>query len=217
MKARASPSGRPLSSARCLSTACKPAPATSFGELPQRGYLWQQSWTPAVAAALATAGKHLQGLILLGAEIEWVAGQPRVVRANFAWDQVKTTGPCAIALRVAPFAGPRSPDDPTLRTIAEIGQSLLETARRHGVEVQEFQLDYDCAQKNLGAYRGWLRHLRAVVQPTPFVITTLPSWLEEPEFAKLIDEVDGYVLQVHSVPAASGGRLSLCDPASARG
>ncbi|MEO7167465.1 MAG: hypothetical protein ABI016_10565, partial [Chthoniobacterales bacterium] len=61
-----------------LATACKPAPAISTGKLPQRGYLWQRNWTPAVAAAFSTARKHLQGVVLLGAEIEWAEGRPRV-------------------------------------------------------------------------------------------------------------------------------------------
>jgi hypothetical protein len=61
-----------------------------------------------------------------------------------------------------------------------------------------------------------LPELRRALAPTRFVITTLPSWLEQREFARLAQEVDGYVLQVHSVPLAEAGGGRLCDPQRAR-
>ena len=73
-------------------------------------------------------------------------------------------------------------------------------------------------RKKLAGYAIWLGALRPAIQPTRFVITTLPVWLGESEFPALLREVDGYVLQVHSVPT-SGAREGnrLCDPALARG
>ena len=200
-----------------LLVACDRSPTTISGPLPQRGYLWQRDWTPAVTAALTEAQQKMQGVVLLGVEVEWVEKRPCVVRANIAWERVKTEAvPCSIALRVAPFSGPFGPDDSALRRIADVAKSLLNEARAHRAEVQEFQLDYDCPQKNLAHYRAWLRQLRAVVHPTRFVITTLPAWLDEKEFARLVREVDGYVLQVHSVATASAGRAKLCDTRAAR-
>jgi hypothetical protein len=56
-----------------------------------------------------------------------------------------------------------------------------------------------------------------MIQPMKFVITTLPARLDEPEFPTLLHEVDGYVLQVHSVPTLQeSGRAVLCDTALAR-
>ena len=81
----------------------------------------------------------------------------------------------------------------------------------------EFQLDYDCPQKDLSSYRAWLPQVREVVRPIPFTITSLPAWLDEPEFDGLIQEVDGYVLQVHSVPTSSvAANATLCDTQLAR-
>ena len=159
----------------------------------------------------------MQGVVVLGAEIEWAGRRPIVARANIDWKRAKTEGvSCSIALRVAPFSGAPDLDDLAQEKMAEVARSLLDEAKAHGIEVQELQLDYDCAQKNLTNYRGWLRRLRAAVQPTRFVITALPAWLDEREFAALIGEVDGYVLQVHSVPAAKAGRAQLCDTQAAR-
>jgi len=142
---------------------------------------------------------------------------PQSIRASIPWEALTASKkPYAIALRVAPFGGPFAGDDTPLRTIAETAKSLLAAAATHGVKVNEFQLDFDCAQKKLDGYRIWLKALRPVVSPLPLVITTLPAWLDEPEFAALLGGVDGYVLQVHSVPTAQeSGRAVLCDPALA--
>ncbi len=153
----------------------------------------------------------MEAVVLLGAEIEWDERRPRVVRANIAWEKV--TSPCSIALRVAPVS---DPDEAAVQAIAQTAKSLVAEALAHHVAVEEFQLDYDCAQKKLAGYRAWLPRVRAAVQPARFVITTLPSWLEEKEFVRLLGEVDGYVLQVHSVPAADAGRALLCNPEAAR-
>jgi hypothetical protein len=187
------------------------------GALPQRGYLWQRDWTPAVDNALVEAKQHFGGVVLLGAEIEWSGQTPRVVRANIDWEEVRRTehGRCSLALRVAPFAFPKE-GAPRLRAIESVARSLVAEADAHHVAVQEFQLDYDCAQRNLGAYRAWLQQLRSAIHPVRFVITTLPSWLDESEFAALVREVDGYVLQVHSVPLGGARGGALCDPKRAR-
>jgi hypothetical protein len=89
--------------------------------------------------------------------------------------------------------------------IIDVTKQLLDDARTHDVEIEEFQFDFDCAQKNLPVIaRGCL--LRPIVHPIRFVMTVLPAWLDEPEFLSLVRETDGYVLQVHSVPISAGER-----------
>ncbi len=44
----------------------------------------------------------------------------------------------------------------------------------------------------------------------------LPAWLNDSEFRKLVREVDGYVLQVHSVPISAGTNAKLSDARLAR-
>jgi hypothetical protein len=44
----------------------------------------------------------------------------------------------------------------------------------------------------------------------------LPAWLNDPEFRNLVREVDGYVLQVHSVPISAGSKAKLFDAGLAR-
>ena len=184
--------------------------------MPQRGYLWQREWTPAVADAIGEADRRMNGIVLLGGEINVAGPKPEIVKAAIDWDAVRRqTKHCSIALRVAPFSGTFA-DDKSSRTIVDAVKDLINQARVHGVDLEEFQLDFDCAQKNLGGYRAWLQMLKPVVHPTRFVITTLPAWLDNREFPSLLLEADGFVLQVHSVPIANRAEASLCDTRLAR-
>ncbi len=187
------------------------------GALKQRGYVWQREWTPAVIDAVAEAERRMDGVVLLGAEISLAGKKPEIIKASIDWEAVKRqTKHCSIALRVAPYSGPFRADDASARTIVDLVKELINDARIHGVDLEEFQFDFDCARKNLAGYRTWLQSLRAVVHPIRFMITTLPAWLDDSEFRALVRETDGYVLQVHSVPISSGGGATLCDTRLAR-
>ena len=197
---------------------CHQAAPTASGPLNQRGYLWQKAWNSAVSDALIQADTRMDGVIILGAEIVWSGRIPQTVRTTIDWETLKRLKkPVAIALRIAPFSGPFGDDDIPARHIAETAKSLLAAANAHSVELSEFQIDFDCAEKKLAGYRAWLHTLRPMIRPLRFVITTLPAWLDEPEFPTLLHEADGYVLQVHSVPTLKEtGRAVLCDTALAR-
>ncbi len=201
--------------------ACRPSASPPAKPLPQRAYVWQRVWTSAVADAVREGLPRFDGLVLLGAEIVWVApeNKAKVIRANIAWPVIaQQPKPISLALRIAPFSGPFVADDERTRFILAEARALLETATAHGVECKELQIDFDCAQRRLAGYSVWLRALRAgLPTKTRLVITSLPSWLGEAELPKLLALVDGYVLQVHSVPTlAETGRVALCDAAQAR-
>jgi Protein of unknown function (DUF3142) len=201
-----------------LFAACNRTAPTVSGPLPQRGYLWQRDWTAAVNAAVLEAQKRIDGVVVLGAEIRWAGKKPEVARVNINWEMLKLHDvSCSIALRIAPYPGPFLADDTIARFIVGVAKSLVDLAVSHGVALSEFQIDFDCAQKDLREYRAWLRALREAVHPLRFVITTLPAWLDDPEFVPLLRETDGYVLQVHSVPSSKvTGRATLCDATLAR-
>src|SRR5207248_401732 len=131
---------------------------TVAGPLSQRGYLWQRDWTVAVNSTVLEAQKRMDGVILLGGEISWIAGNPEVVRTNINWQTLALSGvSCGIALRIARYPGPLPSDDTTTEFIVGVAKSLINVAASHGVILSEFQIDFDCTPKNLGAYRGWLR------------------------------------------------------------
>ena len=199
-------------------SACHPAAQTPSDPLKQRGYLWQRDWTPAVVDALSEAKQHTDGVVLLGAEILWDGKTPHPIMATIPWDKLAAADiPCSLGLRIAPYPGPFAEDDEQVRAIAGIAQSLLDAAHAHRITLTEFQIDFDCAQGKLAGYHAWLRTLARTIHPTRLVITTLPSWLDEPEFPALVRDVDGYVLQVHSVPTMQEtGHAALCDTTLAR-
>ncbi len=186
--------------------------------LPQRAYLWQREWTPAVAAAVRDFAPRLDGLIVLGADLAWQDGQPRVQRPAVDWAALREAGrPVGIALRIDPSAAPLAADGEKVRLFADTARTLVAEAAEHGVPCAEFQVDFDCPDRKLAQYRQWLPAIREAIRPTRLVITALPAWLNEREFKALIAVVDGYVLQVHSVPTRpSGERAALCDPARAQ-
>lgn len=186
------------------------------GPLRQRGYLWQREWTPAVIDSLDEAARRMDGVVILGAEINFVGKKPEIIKASIDWEAVnRQAAHCSVALRVAPFAGPFCADDTPARTIVDVTKEILDDARAHQVKIEEFQFDFDCAEKNLGSYRVWLRALRPAIQPIRLVVTVLPAWLDSSEFVSLVHEADGYVLQVHSVPILTGSAI-LCDAPTTR-
>jgi len=193
---------------------CNHTSSTTSATLPQRGYLWQRDWTPAVLASLTEANKRMDGVIVLGAEIIWNGSKSNVVSSSINWQSLKGRRMPSVALRVASHP---KPDGTSIPVILSAAKSLCDQASAHGLRLTEFQLDYDCPQKDLSSYRAWLPQVREVVRPIPFTITSLPAWLDEPEFDGLIQEVDGYVLQVHSVPTSSvAANATLCDTQLAR-
>ncbi|MGZ5001774.1 MAG: DUF3142 domain-containing protein [Chthoniobacterales bacterium] len=186
------------------------------GPMPQRGYLWQRDWTPAVEQAFAQAQSRLDGVTVLGGEILWDGATPHFVKSSVRWEAVaQSDKPTGLALRVAPFTG--SFDDANTGSVIDVARRLQAEAAGHHVLISEFQLDYDCPQKKLAGYGAFLHSLGEAIRPTRFTITALPSWLDEPEFVRLLREVDGYVVQVHSVPAIGRNKNAvLCDPQLAR-
>lgn len=198
------------------SSGCRKTPGLVEAPFCQRGYLWQRHWDGNVEAAAEEAGQRLDGIILLGAEIEWHQGTPEVIKANIPWGKFRGKA-VALGLRVAPFPGPFAENDARAQLLCHTAKALLEDAASQGTHIKEVQLDFDCAQKKLAGYAEWVRAVRSAVAPLPLVITALPGWMGEKEFPPLVREADGYVLQVHSVPVKSTDRgRTLCDPQAAR-
>jgi hypothetical protein len=201
-----------------ITTGCDQSRREVFGPLPQRGYLWQRDWTPPVIDSVLEARRRLDGIVLLGGEIDFGGEEPVLFRADIDWELLRSRQiSCALALRIATYAGPFLPNDSKTRFITTAVKSLVDLAASHGVVLNEFQIDFDCAEKNLRAYRTWVRAVRKAVHPLPLVLTTLPAWLDDPEFVPLVREVERYVLQVHSVPMLTAkNRATLCDVSAAQ-
>src|ERR1700677_2092311 len=124
---------------------CRHAPADA-GRLPERGYLWQREWTPAVAAGFREAEEQMDGVVVLGVEVGWSGGAAHAARANIAWEELRGRK-VALAVRMDAYQGPFAEDDGAIQAIAGEVKRLLDEARANGVQPGELQLDFDCAQK----------------------------------------------------------------------
>ena len=185
--------------------------------LPQRAYVWQRAWTPAVAAAVQGTTQDVEAHVIFGGEVVWDDRKPRLIACDIDWETLRRLNrPACIAMRIAPFPGPFD-DAAEQQALTGYAKQLLDRCAKEGLACEEFQIDFDCAQKKLDGYAHWLRALHEAVRPCHFVITTLPAWLNEEAFPRLLREVDRYVLQVHSVrPAKPADPVMICDPERAR-
>ena len=104
----------------------------------------------------------------------------------------------------------------------------LNLAADNGIEPKELQIDFDCAESKLNSFRELVKVLHKeteqlqievsseIEQTVPIVITALPCWLQDRAFKALVQEADGFVLQVHSLerPKSPEAPMELCDIAS---
>lgn len=215
------------------------------GPLRHEVYVWQRAWTEPVRHAVEQHGPNFSALAVLKAEVAWKSGKPQVTRMAVDYATLaKTRRPVGIALRIGPYpgpfaaapvskaAGPTHPQDqagaetaapaPPGGTVAEIlcdlAASLVAQARTNHVNLNELQIDFDCAESKLDGYRIWVEAIQHRVAPLPVTITALPSWLDSRAFPPLAAMATNYVLQVHSVarPKGATAPFTLCDPRAAK-
>ena len=86
-------------------------------------------------------------------EIVWdkkASSTPKVVFGSPDWQSVRALRkPVSIVMRIADHAGPFAEADEKTAFIAAQAAELLRRVRSEGVSCEEFQLDFDCAQKKL--------------------------------------------------------------------
>jgi hypothetical protein len=198
--------------------ACHEEPPV-HGPLRQEAYVWQRQWSPAVQESIGQA-KDLAGLAVLAAEVDLRPRTPSVIRVPLDAATLKSYGrPVGAVLRVHAFPG-RFVDDPKIvDSLRNLVRDIAAEARTKGLSLSEIQMDYDCPEWKLEDYRGLLLSLRQSAAPVPITPTALPVWLYQVRaFRKLLEVVDGYVLQVHSLepPHGPGGPIVLTEPRSAR-
>lgn len=193
------------------------------GPLPQDAYIWQRAWGPEVRASLGQAA-GLSGFVVLAAEVDLSTDPPRVTRAVYDASALRGR-PTGLAVRIGRFAHPGGPtqrfaDNPDLTEhLARLAERLTADARKRGLQVREFQLDYDCPESRLEDYPVLVDAVKKAVAPVPVTITALPSWLRHRrDLGRLLKTVDGWVLQVHSLepPRRPDAAVDLCDPEAAR-
>ncbi|MDQ5911781.1 MAG: hypothetical protein QG599_3879 [Pseudomonadota bacterium] len=188
--------------------------------LPHSAYLWQRNWSGSLREAVQRNQPFIAEWAALAAEVEFQPdAPPRLAKVALDHASLRTSGrPVSLVIRIAPWAGAFDRSQPQTQFLIHLAQSLLNDARRQGLEPAHLQLDFDAATRQLDDYRHWLDAMREAIAPTPLTITTLPTWLNSPAFPRLIQSVDSYILQVHSweAPRRPDQPFTLCDPDQAK-
>jgi hypothetical protein len=188
---------------------CEKAPVKP---LAIEAYIWQRPDRADVLQAAKDSADFISIHHVRAAELKWQNGR-------FLVDEAVTVLPafrCGLVVRIGASA---SGLDWTAEQVAPVAEVFGKLAALGPVEIQ---CDFDCPQSRLANYSGLLEILRKRCGKVPVVPTALPSWLDEPEFAKLIAGLDpeaGYVLQVHSLvlPKNPGEAPVIFDEYDARG
>jgi hypothetical protein len=192
--------------------------AQEVGSLKHEAYIWQRVWTPSVVEAVRNHGTNFSELVVLKTEIAWERQEPRVSRARIDYPALKDTKvPLGLALRIGPFRGPFTTNDNVAVLLKKLATEMVSEARSNQVTPVELQIDFDCAESNLGGYRLWVQAIVQAVAPLPVRITALPAWLNRSSFKPLAKAAGAYVLQVHSLerPKDAQASVKLCDPGAA--
>lgn len=196
-----------------------PVARRATGPMRQEAYIWQRDWDDAVRQAITDRDGRIAQLTVLAAEVSWRQGQPEPTVVAVDYPALAESGAAVgLALRINAFGGPFAEDDAIAVQLADLAARLIAEARQAGVDVAEFQVDFDAATSKLQGYGKWLRAIRRRIDPTPLTITALPTWMNRDAFAGLVGQTDGYVLQVHSLerPETIDEPVVLCHPARAR-
>lgn len=205
----------PLALAVAAVAGCAGPRAT--GPLPQEAYVWQRSWGPEVAAAVAAA--PFPSLVVWAAEADLAGPRLRVARAEPDWAVLGARPRVGLALRVGPTPVPLDARHPLAGELVRLAGEVVAEARRHGVEPAELQLDFDAPTSRLEGYAEVVTAVRRRLAPLPVVVTALPAWIGAEGWPRLAAAADGFVLQVHALelPTSAGAAPPpLCDPQAAR-
>lgn len=183
--------------------ACAAPPA-----LTQDAYVWQRDWTPAVEQAVRDHGDEFDRLAVLAEELRW--GEQGLEKLEVHPDAAALRGrPVVAALRLGAWRGSIAEDADLPRMAAEVVGRL----RLEGLNIVELQLDFDATSGQLADHARAVAAIRAAV-PVPLTITALPDWLSRPELPALLDQADGWTLQLHDfrAPTSPEDLRPLLDP-----
>lgn len=186
-------------------TACQKA---ARQPLTTEAYVWQAPGRPEVQQAMSRSAGHVSTLHIRAAEFRWDGNRFKIERTL---TQLPAPG-CGLVVRIGASA---SHLDWTPEQIGPVAAVFRELAL---MSPREIQCDFDCPQKRLGNYDVLLDALQSAAGKTSVIPTSLPSWLDEPEFRTLVEGRGGYVLQVHSLqlPKRAGDPVVIFDPLAAR-
>jgi len=189
-------------------TGCQEETGPRPQPLAHAAYVWRQGWD--VSARDSLRGRTWPaGLTELNVLVGECGLGPTGRRVHPPWAELRAAGKTlSLSVRIGTrhaLGGSREPD------LSE-GLALLragwEEARAAGVTVGSAQVDFDCPSRLLGAYADRIAEAKQAWPEVRLTVTTLPTWLKEPGFGRLVAAADGWTLQLHGTQ-----RPNLAKPA----
>lgn len=180
---------------------CFHSPTKTSGPLTHAAFVWQQSWGDDVVSAVNGATTFDRLYVLAG--VLSFSPQPAFQSIDIPVRDLRPGAGVVACLRIHPFSGDFS-EPRVVEAMRNAAGRAIATFSSQGLVVEELHVDFDAAESQLDAYRGWLDRLRADHPNLRLTITALPSWLDRAAFARVVRTVDSFVLQLHSLPKSSG-------------
>lgn len=167
-----------------------PSPASAEAVFPRDAvYVWQRVWTIDVHNALIDSQADF-------GEVHYLAGQ---WGQHWAWSKTDGAVIASLGGRAIPvfrLDGRDNLQSPDVMT------GIVEYVAHS--RAKRIELDYDCPDSRLPAYRQFIGVLRQrLAAGTLISITALPDWLNSSSLRPLLQEADSSILQVHGVQAPS--------------
>jgi hypothetical protein len=176
--------------------------------LSHSAYVWRQGWDAAARDSLSGRTWPV-GLTELNVLVGECGLAPTGRRVHPPWPALRATGrTLALSVRIGTRHALGGSGEPDLSEGLALLRAGWEEARAAGVTVAAVQVDFDCPSRLLDAYADRVVAAKRAWPEVRLTVTTLPTWLKEPGFARLIAAADGWTLQLHGTQ-----RPNLAQPA----
>ncbi len=175
----------------------EPVAAPRAAPLTHAAYVWRQGWDPAATASLA--GRDWPaGLTELNILVGECGLGPTGRRVHPPWSALRGTAKdLSLSVRIGTRQALGGPAEPDLTEGLTLLRQGWEAARAAGISVASVQVDFDCPSRLLPAYAERIAAAKRAWPEVRVTVTTLPTWLKEPGFTRLIAAADGWTLQLH--------------------
>ena len=175
----------------------EPVAAPRAAPLTHAAYVWRQGWDPAATASLA--GRDWPaGLTELNILVGECGLGPTGRRVHPPWSALRGTAKdLSLSVRIGTRQALGGPAEPDLTEGLTLLRQGWEEARAAGISVASVQVDFDCPSRLLPAYAERIAAAKRAWPEVRVTVTTLPTWLKEPGFTRLIAAADGWTLQLH--------------------
>ncbi|MDF1664308.1 MAG: DUF3142 domain-containing protein [Planctomycetota bacterium] len=184
------------------------------GPLTHHAYVWQRRWDSSMQKALQDAPKEISSLNILAAELTWTRKGENHHLIHVPWknDWISAKRKVFLSLRIGEYSGSFSRQSKASQIVLSSVDAILSRAENGKRGIAGLQLDFDCPSSKLHGYRKWILMIQDHYPGLSLSITSLPTWLKERAFSRLINSLDHFVLQVHSFqrPRNSKQDLTTC-------